>query len=192
MLERGLLTDFSAAVRAEIDAIGGAAHGTNPSVRDLRSLLWASIDNDDSLDLDQLSVTVPIAGGAAKILVAVADVDAIVKKGSAIDGHARANTTSVYTAAENVNSGLSGCAGRHGIMLLNDPQQFGQPFWKACSSTTLVASSLSSEPAAARRSNSSRSLPRRVSKSVAILRLSAKLVQFESFRPAQISSISGM
>jgi VacB/RNase II family 3'-5' exoribonuclease len=100
MLERGLLPDFSAAVRAEIDAIGGAAHEINPSVRDLRSLLWASIDNDDSLDLDQLSVAVPIAAGATKILVAVADVDAIVKEGSAIDGHARANTTSVYTAAE--------------------------------------------------------------------------------------------
>jgi len=100
MRERGLLTDFSAPVRAEVDAIGAAARETSPSVRDLRSLLWASIDNDDSLDLDQLSVAVPVAGGAAKILVAVADVDAIVKKDSAIDGHARANTTSVYTAAE--------------------------------------------------------------------------------------------
>ncbi len=62
-------------------------------------MLWASIDNDDSRDLDQLSVAVPVAGGAVKILVAVADVDAIVKAGGAIDGHARVNTTSVYTAA---------------------------------------------------------------------------------------------
>ena len=69
-------------------------------MRDLRRLLWASIDNDDSLDLDQLSVAEQLPGGAVKIFVAVADVDAIVKKGSAIDDHARTNTTSVYTAAE--------------------------------------------------------------------------------------------
>jgi VacB/RNase II family 3'-5' exoribonuclease len=99
MLERGLLPDFSAAVVVETDAIGKPAEA-DPSFRDLRSLLWVSIDNDDSRDLDQLSVAVPIAGGAVKILVAIADVDAIVKRGSAIDGHARANTTSVYTAAE--------------------------------------------------------------------------------------------
>src|ERR1039457_3851530 len=98
MLERGLLPDFSAAVIAETDAIGKAAEAA-PSVRDLRSLLWVSIDNDDSRDLDQLSVAVPMAGGGVKILVAIADVDAIVKRGAAIDGHAQANTTSVYTAA---------------------------------------------------------------------------------------------
>jgi VacB/RNase II family 3'-5' exoribonuclease len=100
MLQRGLLPDFSAAVLAETGAITRAALEAGASVRDLRSLLWASIDNDDSRDLDQLTVAVPIAGGPVKILVAVADVDAIVKKDSAIDGHARANTTSVYTAAE--------------------------------------------------------------------------------------------
>lgn len=99
MLERGLVPDFSAAVLVEIDAIGKPAEA-DPSFRDLRNLLWTSIDNDDSRDLDQLTVAVPMAGGAVKILVAVADVDAIVKRGSAIDGHARANTTSVYTAAE--------------------------------------------------------------------------------------------
>ena len=99
MLERGLLPDFSAAVLVETDAIGEPAHADS-SFRDLRGLLWVSIDNDDSRDFDQLSVAVPMAGGAVKILVAVADVDAIVKRGSAIDDHARANTTSVYTAAE--------------------------------------------------------------------------------------------
>jgi exoribonuclease-2 len=68
-------------------------------VRDLRGLPWCSIDNDDSRDLDQLTVAQPAAAGATRILVAVADVDAAVRPGSAIDGHARTNTTSVYTAA---------------------------------------------------------------------------------------------
>ena len=100
MLDRGLLPDFSAAVRAETDAIVSAATEVDPSVRDLRRLLWASIDNDDSRDLDQLTVAEPAADGVVKIRVAVADVDAVVEKGSAIDDHARTNTTSVYTAAE--------------------------------------------------------------------------------------------
>ena len=65
----------------------------------MRNLPWASIDNDDSRDLDQLTVAETMPEGAVKILVAIADVDAIVKKGSAIDDHARQNTTSVYTAA---------------------------------------------------------------------------------------------
>ena len=64
MLERGLLPDFSAAVLAETDAIARAAVEADPSVRDLRALLWASIDNDDSRDLDQLSVAVPTANEA--------------------------------------------------------------------------------------------------------------------------------
>jgi VacB/RNase II family 3'-5' exoribonuclease len=100
MLERDLLPDFSAAVVDQTGSIAGAAPATDPSLRDLRRLPWASIDNDDSLDLDQLSVAEQLRGGTVKILVAVADVDAIVRKGSAIDDHARTNTTSVYTAAE--------------------------------------------------------------------------------------------
>src|SRR6202162_3096295 len=100
MLERDLLPDFYAAVVAETGSIANAAAASDSSLRDLRRLLWASIDNDDSLDLDQLSVAEQLPGGAVKILVAGADVDAIVKKGSAIDDHARTNTTSVYTAAE--------------------------------------------------------------------------------------------
>jgi hypothetical protein len=100
MLQRGLLPDFSPAVIAETNQITRAAEASGAAVRDLRGLLWASIDNDDSLDLDQLSVAEPAAGGAVKILVAIADVDALVKKDSAIDGHAWTNTTSVYTAGE--------------------------------------------------------------------------------------------
>ena len=99
MVERGLEPDFSPAAQAEADALAGPAKESDPAVRDLRDRVWCSIDNDDSRDLDQLSVAEPAPGGAVRILVAVADVDALVKKGSAIDGHARANTTSVYTAA---------------------------------------------------------------------------------------------
>jgi len=100
MVERGLLPDFSDAVASELETIHEAAASSEASVRDLRGLLWASIDNDDSLDLDQLSFAESLAGGTTKVYVAVADVDAVVEPGSAIDDHARTNTTSVYTAAK--------------------------------------------------------------------------------------------
>lgn len=100
MLERGLLAEFSPQARAEVDSIRGPATPTGESTRDLRNLTWCSIDNDDSRDLDQLTVAEALPGGAAKILVAIADVDAVVKKRSALDDHAGHNTTSVYTAAE--------------------------------------------------------------------------------------------
>jgi len=100
MRERGLSPDFSPAVLAETSAMVQAPAAQGPAVRDLRGSLWASIDNDTSRDLDQLSVCQPTTGGAVKILVAVADVDASVRPGSAIYAHARTNTTSVYTAAE--------------------------------------------------------------------------------------------
>jgi VacB/RNase II family 3'-5' exoribonuclease len=100
MRERGLLPDFSSEALAELDKIQAAAVAPNDeSVRDLTNLLWASIDNDDSRDLDQLTVAEAVPGGKIKILVAIADVDSLVKYGSAIDDHARHNTTSVYTAA---------------------------------------------------------------------------------------------
>jgi VacB/RNase II family 3'-5' exoribonuclease len=101
MLARGLLPEFSPAALAEASAMSAAdASGAPSSVRDLRHLLWASIDNDTSRDLDQLSVAEPMEGGAVKVFVAIADVDALVKKHSAVDRHAEANTTSVYTAAQ--------------------------------------------------------------------------------------------
>lgn len=100
MLERGLLPDFSSEALAELGRIQAPAPETGASIRDLRDLLWASIDNDDSRDLDQLTVAGPAVNGGVKILVAVADVDALVKTGSALDEHAGHNTTSVYTAAE--------------------------------------------------------------------------------------------
>lgn len=100
MLDGGLLPDFSAEALAQTNSITAPATIGGPAVRDLRDLLWASIDNDDSQDLDQLSVAVPVADGTVRILVAIADVDALVKVGTPIDDHARANTTSVYTAAQ--------------------------------------------------------------------------------------------
>ena len=100
MLERGLVPDFPIQALAELDGIKGPATRTAESTRDLRNLLWCSIDNDDSRDLDQLTVAEAMPAGAAKILVAIADVDAVVKKQSTLDDHARQNTTSVYTAAE--------------------------------------------------------------------------------------------
>jgi VacB/RNase II family 3'-5' exoribonuclease len=99
MLERGLLPDFSVEALAELARIQGPATMDGGQVRDLRNFLWASIDNDDSLDLDQLTIAEAMPRDNVKILVAVADVDSVVKKGSAIDDHARHNTTSVYTAA---------------------------------------------------------------------------------------------
>jgi len=100
MLERGLFPDFPLQALAELDGIHGPATQTGESTRDLRNLIWCSIDNDDSHDLDQLTVAEAMPDGAAKVLVAIADVDAIVKKRSALDEHARQNTTSVYTVAE--------------------------------------------------------------------------------------------
>ena len=101
MLQAGLLPDFSAAVLRETEGIHAAAAASGPAVRDLRDLVWFSIDNDDSRDLDQLTAAQSRPGDEVRVLVAIADVDAIVKKGSAIDGHASTNTTSVYTAAGN-------------------------------------------------------------------------------------------
>src|SRR5512136_2425147 len=98
MQDSGFETDFSQAALDELNnmhEIDGAASATR---KDLRQLLWASIDNDDSLDLDQLTVAEVHPDNSVKIRVAVADVDNLVKKSSAIDEHAQQNTTSIYTA----------------------------------------------------------------------------------------------
>ena len=99
MLDRGLVPDFSAAEMAEAGGLDRGVGPADPKVRDLRGLVWASIDNDDSRDLDQLTVAEAISPQATRILIAIADVDAKVKQGSALDHHARTNTTSVYTDA---------------------------------------------------------------------------------------------
>src|ERR1051325_11645189 len=100
MRERGLLPEFSAAACAELAQMDAPADRLETGIRDLRHLLWCSIDNDDSRDLDQLTAAEALPGDSARIFVAVADVDALVKKDSAVDNHARQNTTSVYTAGE--------------------------------------------------------------------------------------------
>jgi VacB/RNase II family 3'-5' exoribonuclease len=99
MRERGLFPDFSHEVLAEVGTLDRAA--SDPGTRDMRGLPWASIDNDDSRDLDQLSVAADATSAHEDtIYVAIADVDALVKKGSGVDAHAQNNTTSVYTAVE--------------------------------------------------------------------------------------------
>src|SRR5574340_1253122 len=100
MVERGLLPEFSPEALTELRAFTGPASLDGRAARDLRALLWCSIDNDDSRDLDQLTVAEALPGGPVKVLVAVSDVDALVVDGSALDAHARHNTTSVYTAAQ--------------------------------------------------------------------------------------------
>ncbi len=77
MIERGLWPDFSPAAMAELARIRTPATDLSPKVRDLTQMLWASIDNDDSCDLDQLTVATPRADRSVTIMVAIADVDAL-------------------------------------------------------------------------------------------------------------------
>jgi len=101
MREHGLEPEFPPAAVAQVETLTGPARDDSPDVRDLRALPWVSIDNDDSRDLDQLSVAEPLPEGRTRIMVAIADVDALVKDGCPVDAHARVNTTSVYTSARN-------------------------------------------------------------------------------------------
>ena len=100
MLQRGLLPDFSAQALTQLDQIQAPAAADGRPLKDMRDRLWCSIDNDDSMDLDQLTVAESAAGASGKVWVAIADVDGLVKKESPIDAHASFNTTSVYTAAQ--------------------------------------------------------------------------------------------
>ncbi|ROZ62930.1 RNB domain-containing ribonuclease [Ramlibacter sp. WS9] len=99
MRSRGLLPAFMPQALQEAEAARRTGPERRGDIRDLRRLTWFSIDNDDTRDLDQLSVAQALPGGAARLLVAVADVDCMVRPGGAVDEHAAANTTSVYTAA---------------------------------------------------------------------------------------------
>ena len=103
MAERGLQPEFSARAMQQLATIQGPAVEEGDDIFDLTDLLWCSLDNDDSMDLDQLTACEVLhqgpSQGSVKVWVAIADVDAVVKKGSAIDDHARINTSSVYTSA---------------------------------------------------------------------------------------------
>ena len=99
MRERGLEPEFSAAVKRQLDEIDGESEEDGAGIVDMTGLLWCSIDNDDSRDLDQLTVSETLPDGSVKIMVAIADVDTLVAKDTPIDRHAQINTTSVYTSA---------------------------------------------------------------------------------------------
>lgn len=95
MIERGFIPDFSEQIQSELALILTPAIPENP-IRDMRNLLWISIDNEDSKDLDQLTYA-----ENDRLYIAIADVDSLVKKNSAIDLRAAHNTTSVYTPVIN-------------------------------------------------------------------------------------------
>jgi exoribonuclease II len=99
MRAHGLVPAFSPAALAEAATAAAPNGELGAHIQDLRDLSWSSIDNDDSLDLDQIEVAERLDGGKWKLRVGIADVDSVVKKGSAVDEHARTNTTSVYTVA---------------------------------------------------------------------------------------------
>lgn len=99
MRERGLEPDFSEAAMRQVQGLDGPGQDADPRVLDRTALPWCSIDNDDSRDLDQLTACEVLGGGRIRVCVAVADVDVLVRKGDAVDAHAQANTTSVYTSA---------------------------------------------------------------------------------------------
>src|SRR5713226_7313696 len=98
LIEHGFHPDFPPEVRTQVARIQTSSTElkAGPDVRDLRSLLWSSIDNDTSRDLDQAEVAQRVNGGI-RLLVAIADVDADVSIDSPIDRHAAEQTTSVYT-----------------------------------------------------------------------------------------------
>jgi VacB/RNase II family 3'-5' exoribonuclease len=101
MLERGFHPDFPVGTDQQLAEI--AAQPALPvagGLRDLRSLLWSSIDNNTSKDLDQIEWAERLPDGRIRVLVGVADVDARVHKGTVIDTHAQGETTSVYTGVK--------------------------------------------------------------------------------------------
>ncbi len=101
MIEHGFQPDFPAGTNRELAAIQAHPEApAAPGAQDLRNLLWSSIDNDTSKDLDQIEWAEQLSDGRIRVLVGVADVDARVSRGTVIDGHARSETTSVYTGVK--------------------------------------------------------------------------------------------
>lgn len=95
MRERGLQPEFGRATLDQLKTIDAPSDEQGPGIADMTALRWCSIDNDDSRDLDQLTASQVLPSGDVRILVSVADVDALVKAHTPIDQHAEANTTSV-------------------------------------------------------------------------------------------------
>ena len=103
MMKHGFQPDFSPQVQQQLAdlKVHPPQVAVTPSVRDLRNLLWSSIDNDTSRDLDQIEVAEAIGNGDVKIMVGIADVDAFVPHQTPIDQHAARETTTVYTGIRN-------------------------------------------------------------------------------------------
>lgn len=99
MIERGLEPEFSNEAIQQLEKITNPGEDQDPNIFDLTDLLWCSLDNDDSMDLDQLTCAEHLKNDLIKIFVAIADVDSVVKKDTPIDEHARMNAASIYTSA---------------------------------------------------------------------------------------------
>jgi exoribonuclease-2 len=100
MEQYGFEAVFSKNLMAEVNSLQDQAGKSKPDTQDLRGLLWSSIDNSDSEDLDQIEYCESGQGGEILVKVAIADVDIYVPSGSYADAHAHKNTTSVYTGIE--------------------------------------------------------------------------------------------
>ena len=103
MLDNGFEPDFPPEVPQQLAELKARPPQVAPGrdVRDLRQLLWSSIDNDTSRDLDQIEAAERLPSGEIKVLVGIADVDAFVPQQSPIDAHAAKETTTVYTGIRN-------------------------------------------------------------------------------------------
>jgi exoribonuclease-2 len=103
MRQRGFEPDFPPPVQQQLEQLRAnpPAIVAGPGIRDLRNLLWSSIDNDTSRDLDQIEVAEQLPNGDVRILVGIADVDVFVPRRSAIDQHAERETTTVYAGVRN-------------------------------------------------------------------------------------------
>jgi VacB/RNase II family 3'-5' exoribonuclease len=96
--QHGFQPDFAPAVQQQLQQLRASppAITSGGTIRDLRSQLWSSIDNDTSRDLDQIEVAERLSNGDVKVLIGIADVDSFVPKLTAIDEHAARETTTVY------------------------------------------------------------------------------------------------
>ena len=100
MLAHGFEPDYPPAIAAQLEQLRAHPPQPDSSARDMRDLLWSSIDNDTSKDLDQIEYVETLPNGSSRVLIGIADVDAFVPKGSPIDLHALRETTTVYTGVD--------------------------------------------------------------------------------------------